>query len=1316
MAYKALKGFSAQRLLVFAPHPDDEVFGCGASLALAVNAGAVVRVEVVTDGQLGQQHQSSEDLAKRRESESERAASILGYPKPHFWRYPDRSLRYADDLVQRVIASISAFQPDLVLAPALTEVHPDHRALSQSVLRAAERIALEKSRKSLELWEAEGFDLAFFEVGHPLRANCLIDISSVIDLKRSSMEVFESQLKERPYARLIEALNTYRTYTLSGSQSHAEAFLFLEKGKLSTLDHDLWLTLAVQDSRADGFAGKTGLRVSVIVPSCSPVEVHQSLAYQSYPTIERIAVGDLRLIAPTWRPFFTQLSADECGWSLEQAVAASQGEWLLFCTGNYVLASDHLTRLVQYLAEQGPERLHLFALVPVGRDLPLSESMLVHRSILGKLGTHPEADNNLAILIGGGLPALCTEIAAQAESGAKPAVIQQPDQPLASPASLYSQRKQRIEQATDSLGLIEIGQISGNANRLTMQLVFSSMERQICQQAQKIEELKLDSKALQWTVSHRAEEVHALNANYQAKTEELEVTRSNLERANQAARELQGHVDQGRAFIKQLENDIASLNQDLVRSRQDVENIQADARLQFSKVQSLASELETIRQSRAWRLISAYRQIRFLLKHGRTNHPLEQSGQNRTELRRVKFGQRFVNWLRVYLWPRLPPGLRDPIRSYFRLLSGQLWVPASAGNLPALQALSAARSQWLKGGSVSLSSMSVGNQLRSGIVRPALDIQMILYESAPWMSDWVASLAAQDVSISLMNLIVVDHKSGDGSAEAFWKAVHQAQERRGEQFASIQVIEQDNRGFGAGHNRALRAGGAPWVLVANPDLVFETSSISTVLGLALSDASSVACWELRQKPFEHPKHYDPVSGLTNWCSHACILIRRGAVESIGGWDERLFMYCEDVAMSYRFREAGYSLRYVPQAVVWHHSYGDPHEVKRAQYIGSAVGQIYLRLRFGLRNDAWLSGAILAHRWLTAPSQWRSELASRGLRMLMRAIALRHERHKHRPESPVYFPFRGLDFELRRDGALLAAKPLGASHRSGDTSYPLVSVITRTYGGKDGKKRLALLKQAAACIAQQTWPCLQWIVAEDAALGGSKQGLCGTATAMFLREFSRLHPAIEVTYLPCTPGGRSAAGNAALTMAKGEWIGFLDDDDLLYADHVETLMQAVFEDASTEGTKERLPLVAVYARAFDVPSEFGDPIEEDEPFMHPGHDRSFDPEALLLFNYMPIQSVLFHRCLYERRGGFDPALDYLEDWNLWVRYAQQHRFLYVPKTTSLYRTPRDMAEKRRRQNLLDEAYEPVREKNLGFLLTLGHHADVQSDAIAAVAAN
>ena len=62
---------------------------------------------------------------------------------------------------------------------------------------------------------------------------------------------------------------------------------------------------------------------------------------------------------------------------------------------------------------------------------------------------------------------------------------------------------------------------------------------------------------------------------------------------------------------------------------------------------------------------------------------------------------------------------------------------------------------------------------------------------------------------------------------------------------------------------------------------------------------------------------------------------------------------------------------------------------------------------------------------------------------------------------------------------------------------------------------------------------------------------------------------------------------------------------------------------------------------------------------------------------------------EEFGGFDSSLDYLEDWDLWVRYAQRTKYICVEKTTSLYRVPFEQKIQKERQHQLDEALKTVR---------------------------
>jgi LmbE family N-acetylglucosaminyl deacetylase len=206
--YQALRQLPVQSLLVLAPHPDDEVFGCGGLLALASQQQVHAQVVIVSDGAVGGD-------AARREQESRAAARLLGYEHGlQCWHLPDRGVQPDAALAARVRDALTAGAAQWLLAPSPLEVHPDHRAVCRAAIEACRGL--------------DGVRLGFYEVGHPLLPDTLVDITPVMPLKLRAMRCFASQLAAQDYASQIAALNHYRAYTLGPTVRHAEAFAFVD--------------------------------------------------------------------------------------------------------------------------------------------------------------------------------------------------------------------------------------------------------------------------------------------------------------------------------------------------------------------------------------------------------------------------------------------------------------------------------------------------------------------------------------------------------------------------------------------------------------------------------------------------------------------------------------------------------------------------------------------------------------------------------------------------------------------------------------------------------------------------------------------------------------------------------------------------------------------------------------------------------------------------------------------------------------------------------------------------------------------------------
>ncbi|MEW6584542.1 MAG: PIG-L deacetylase family protein [Nitrospirota bacterium] len=218
-----------EKILVLAPHPDDEALGCGGTISLLVKAGKPVKIVFLTSGDKGDEsHPMSAvthgekhitDYSLMREKEAERALGILDVSDYEFLRLPDRELHtHRENALDRLLDIASSYAPDALYSPSPIEVNPDHRTT------AALSLGIQKRKK------AAGFQLSllFYEVTVPLRPNILVDISPVQIRKRRAVKKYKSQLKQKDYLGIITALNRFRSLTLD-KVSDVEAFWFLKE-------------------------------------------------------------------------------------------------------------------------------------------------------------------------------------------------------------------------------------------------------------------------------------------------------------------------------------------------------------------------------------------------------------------------------------------------------------------------------------------------------------------------------------------------------------------------------------------------------------------------------------------------------------------------------------------------------------------------------------------------------------------------------------------------------------------------------------------------------------------------------------------------------------------------------------------------------------------------------------------------------------------------------------------------------------------------------------------------------------------------------
>lgn len=214
------EGLEAERVLVLAPHMDDEVIGCGGLIRRFAQAGTRVAVAFLTDGAPERlRHPDLEGLRRDRRRESLRAIEILGADEPIYLDFPDGELsRFADD-PRPLLRLLATERPDVLLVPADTEYHPDHRATFRWAMAAVAE--LEEPPRVL-----------CYEVCGNCRPNRVLELDeSTWAAKMEAMKVYRTQLRDMDYCRIMSfvAETRGRAAAFPSGAARAEAYR-LEEG------------------------------------------------------------------------------------------------------------------------------------------------------------------------------------------------------------------------------------------------------------------------------------------------------------------------------------------------------------------------------------------------------------------------------------------------------------------------------------------------------------------------------------------------------------------------------------------------------------------------------------------------------------------------------------------------------------------------------------------------------------------------------------------------------------------------------------------------------------------------------------------------------------------------------------------------------------------------------------------------------------------------------------------------------------------------------------------------------------------------------
>lgn len=215
------------KILVIAPHQDDETIGCGGTIAKLIHKGHQVCVLHVFEGCTNFLDHGAEETINARTKEVKQCADTLGFELLDNLGFKDRTFPPTDQLVSRLIQVFHLHKPNMVLVPHEGESDKEHQLVNFACTEALWLSKIPDFKGAVD-YNKVNSALIGYEVWTPItKPNLIVDISEFSEIKRQAIRTFKSQLINNDWEEGSLGLNAYRAVTHTG-KGHAEAFMFYQ--------------------------------------------------------------------------------------------------------------------------------------------------------------------------------------------------------------------------------------------------------------------------------------------------------------------------------------------------------------------------------------------------------------------------------------------------------------------------------------------------------------------------------------------------------------------------------------------------------------------------------------------------------------------------------------------------------------------------------------------------------------------------------------------------------------------------------------------------------------------------------------------------------------------------------------------------------------------------------------------------------------------------------------------------------------------------------------------------------------------------------
>ncbi len=220
-------------ILVVVAHPDDEVLGCGGTIAKHILNGDTVNLIVMSDGESSRTNiKNIKKKINLRIKSLEKSSQILGINKIFKFNFPDNKFDSLPllDIIQKIEPLIKKIKPDIIYTHYINDLNIDHRIVAMSINTICRPSFIKKMPKKIFSFEVLSSTELNFMNNNQFNPNYFVDISKTFKLKIKAIKQYKSEIRDFPNGRSlkgIEVLSNYRG--LSCGFKNAEAFILLKE-------------------------------------------------------------------------------------------------------------------------------------------------------------------------------------------------------------------------------------------------------------------------------------------------------------------------------------------------------------------------------------------------------------------------------------------------------------------------------------------------------------------------------------------------------------------------------------------------------------------------------------------------------------------------------------------------------------------------------------------------------------------------------------------------------------------------------------------------------------------------------------------------------------------------------------------------------------------------------------------------------------------------------------------------------------------------------------------------------------------------------